>query len=83
MFLIMAGVAEVINVVSHLVIQNIRQEANMFSITPYYPTTQPILHEVALALGIPAEIALYLALIILASLIIYAVFYVICGKKRK
>lgn len=83
MFLIMAGAAEIINVVSHLVIRNIRNEANMFSITPYYPSTQPVFHEIALAIGVPAEIALYLALIILGSFIIYALFYSIAGRALK
>ena len=67
LFLWMAAVAEVINVVSHRLIGDIHREPNMFFITPYYESTQPVLHEIAVALGIPAEIVIYLTAIALIS----------------
>ena len=67
LFLWMAAVAEVINVVSHRLIGDIHREPNMFFITPYYESTQPVLHEIAVALGIPAEIFIYLTAIALIS----------------
>ena len=67
LFLWMAAVAEVINVVSHQLLHDIHREPNMFYITPYYESTQVVLHEIALALGIPAEIVIYLTAIALIS----------------
>ena len=64
LFLGMAAVAEVINVVSHQLLHDIHREPNMFYITPYYPTTQVVFHEIALRLGILPEIVIYLAAII-------------------
>ena len=67
LFLWMAAVAELINVVSHRLIGDIHREPNMFFITPYYESTQPVLHEIAVAVGIPAEIFIYLTAIALIS----------------
>ncbi len=67
LFLIMAAVAEGINVVSHHIVNDFSLEANMFNITPYYPSTQPVFHGIALRLGIFPEILIYLAVIILFS----------------
>ena len=39
----------------------------MFNITPYYPSTQPVFHEIAVHLGIWTEIFVYLGLIILGA----------------
>ena len=67
LFLWMAAVAELINVVGHRLIGDLRREPNMFFITPYYESTQPVLHEIALAVGIPIEIVIYLTAIALIS----------------
>ena len=67
LFLWMAAVAEVINVVSHRLIGDIHREPNMLFTTPHYESTQPVLHEIAVALGIPAEIFIYLTAIALIS----------------
>ena len=67
LFLWLAAVAEVINVASHKLIGDIHREPNMFYITPYYESTQPVLHEIAVALGIPVEIFIYLTAIALIS----------------
>ena len=67
MFLIMAAIAEIINVVSHHVLQNWKLEPNMFNITPYYPSTQFVFHEIALAIGIIPQLIIYLLLIIISA----------------
>ena len=63
----MAAVAELINVAAHSLLHDIHREPNMFYITPYYESTQPVLHEIAMAVGIPAEIVIYLTAIALIS----------------
>ena len=67
LFLWMAAVAEVSHVVSHRLTGDIHREPNMFFITPYYESTQPVLHEIAVAVSIPAEIFIYLTAIALIS----------------
>lgn len=71
LFLGMAGFAEVINVASHLIINNRSLEPNMFYITPYYETTQVVLNSIARTLGIFPEIIIYLSGIIFISYLIY------------
>ena len=73
LFLAMAAIAEVINVASHVIFNDIHVEPNMFYITPFYPTTQPILHDIAVNYGVAVEIVLYLALIILMSYIVFVI----------
>ena len=73
LFLIMAAIAFIINTVSHAVLADPNLEPNMFYITPAYPSTQPILHDIAVKYGIPVEIVLYLALIILTSYVIFLI----------
>ncbi len=73
LFLAMAFIAEIINVVSHLIFNDIHVEPDMFYITLSYPSTQPVFHEIALALGIPAEIIIYLSSIILISFLIWKI----------
>ena len=71
LFLITAAVSEIINVVCNTFFGDLKPVANMFNITPYHPTTQPIFHQIALSLGILPEIIIYLGLIVLASWGIY------------
>lgn len=73
LFLAMAFIAEIINVVSHLIFNDIHVEPDMFYITLSYPSTQPVFHEIALAMGIPAEIIIYLSSIILVSYLIWKI----------
>ncbi|MBR2788127.1 MAG: YwaF family protein [Erysipelotrichaceae bacterium] len=73
LFLTMAIIAEIINVVSHLIFNDIYVEPNMFYITLSYPSTQPVFHDIALALGIPIEIVIYLSSIILCSFVIWKI----------
>ena len=71
LFASMAAVAEVINVVSHLIVRNIRYEANMFYITPFYPSTQPVFRTIAEHAGIAVEILVYLLAIALGAWLFY------------
>ncbi len=71
LFLGMAAVAEAVNVTAHALLHDIHREPNMFYITPYYPSTQVVLHDIAVALGILPEIILYLTAIIGCSYGIY------------
>ena len=67
LYLCCAVIAEVINIASHYAAGKDGIEANMFNITPYYPSTQPVFHDIAVKIGIIPEIILYLALIALGS----------------
>lgn len=67
----MAVIAEIINVISHNHVSDPSLEANMFYITPYYPSTQPVFHTIALKLGIFPEILIYLLSISLGSFLLY------------
>jgi uncharacterized membrane protein YwaF len=71
LFLCMAAVAEAINVVSHLNIRDIRYEANMFYITPFYPSTQFVFSAIAKHAGIAVEIFAYLGAITLGAYLLY------------
>lgn len=71
LYLGMAAVAELVNVASHLIIRDIRNEANMFYITPFYPSTQPVFSAIAAHAGIAVEIAVYLGVIALAAFGLY------------
>ena len=82
MYLGMAVVAEVVNVISHLVAASVREEANMFNITPFYPSTQPVFHEIAVTIGILPEILIYLGFIALLSYGIYQLFYKFLKKEK-
>ncbi len=73
LFLGMAFIAMIINGISHLIFNDIHVEPNMFYITLSYPSTQPVFHEIALALGIPAEIIIYLSAIILCSYVVWKI----------
>lgn len=73
LFLFMAMIAEIINVVSHFFLHDIHREPDMFYITLSYPTTQPVFHEIALHYGIFWEIIIYLSSIILASYLLFVI----------
>ncbi len=71
LFLIVAAVAEIINVTAHKILNNIYIEPNMFYISPAYPTTQPVFNQIAVNFGIAFEIIIYLLSIIAGSYLIY------------
>ncbi len=71
LFLCMAAVAEAINVFSHLVINDVRYESNMFYITPFYPSTQFVFSAIAKHAGIAVEIFAYLGAIALGAYLLY------------
>ena len=75
LFLIMALIAEIINIVSHLIFNDIYVEPNMFYISFSYPTTQPVFHEFAVHFGIFTEIIVYLSVISLFSYLFYRLEY--------
>lgn len=76
----MAVVAEIINVISYNIIGDRKLSANMFNITPYYPSTQPVFHDIAESLGIIPEIIIYLLLIALLS---FGIFLLIRAASRR
>ncbi len=52
--------------------------ADMFYITPYYPSSQPVFHEIALEIGsIPAAL-LYLAAVCLGGYLVHLAFSLLC-----
>ena len=67
LYLGMAAIAELINVVSHFTVPKISNEANMFYITPFYPSTQPVFSAIAAHAGIAVEIIAYLGAITLGA----------------
>lgn len=75
LYLGMAAVAELVNVVSHHIVRNIHYEANMFYITPFYPSTQPVFDVIAAHAGVAVEIAVYLGVIALAAFGLYLLEY--------
>ncbi|MBR6404762.1 MAG: hypothetical protein IKS18_01035, partial [Lachnospiraceae bacterium] len=81
LFLVTAVIAEIVNIASHLALHDRKREPNMFNITPYYESTQPVFHEIALAIGIIPEIILYLFLIILVAFGIFVLER--AGMRRK
>lgn len=78
-FLVTAAVSEVVNVLCHTFWGDRLPVANMFNITPYHPTTQPIFHQIAVSLGILPEILIYLGVIILGS---WGIYMLICKQRR-
>lgn len=71
LFLGMAAIAELVNVLSHRIVRNIRYEANMFYITPFYPSEQPVFSAIAAHAGVAVEIFVYLGAIALAAFLLY------------
>lgn len=79
LFHFMAFIAEIINIISHYLINDINREPNMFYITPFFATKQPILSEIASRLGIIPEVIIYLSGI---SLVAYALYSIILKKNN-
>ena len=75
----MAVIAEIINVASHYWAGEDGLASNMFNITPYWPTTQPVFHDIALKYGVIPEILLYTVLIALGA---YALYWIEYGLMR-
>lgn len=55
-------------------------QADMFYISPYYPSTQPIFHELALKIGILPANLLYLLTICAGGALLHAGFYTLSKK---
>ena len=71
----------IINIISYHLIDNLQHVSNMFNITPYYPSTQPVFHEIAVTVGIIPEILLYLLLIAAVSFGIFRLERIGCSKR--
>lgn len=71
LFLITAAIAEAINVLGKLLIDDPSREPDMFYISPFYPTSQHILSDIAGKIGVLPEVILYMCSIMLASYLIY------------
>ena len=71
----MAVIAEIINVASHSWAGDDGLASNMFNITPYYPSTQPVFRDIALSIGVIPEILLYTAVIALGAFILWFLEY--------
>lgn len=82
LYLGMAAVAEIINIVSHFAVRNISSEANMFYITPFYPSTQPVFSAIAAHAGIAVEIVVYLGVIALGAFGLYLLEFRLPKKKH-
>ena len=81
LYLCMAAVAEIVNVVSHFLIRNISYEANMFYITPFYASTQPVFAAIAKHAGIAVEIVVYLGVIALGAFGLFLLEFKLHRKK--
>lgn len=82
LYLCMAAVAEIVNVVSHLIIRDIHYEANMFYITPFYPSTQPVCSSIAAHAGVAVEIVVYLGVIALGAFCLFLLEFRLHRKKN-
>ena len=71
LFFITAAIAESINVLGKLIINDPSREPEMFYISPFYPTSQPILSDIAGKIGVLPEVVLYMCSLILASYLIF------------
>ena len=67
----MAVIAEIVNIISHQFAATTQAEANMFYITPFYPSTQPVFRAIAERAGVWVEILVYLGAIALAAYLLY------------
>lgn len=72
LFFGLAGIATAINVVGYHVGTIPGTYPDMFYITPYVATTQPVARDVAAAFGIPAANVVYLLAIVLAAWIVFS-----------
>ncbi|MBR0462172.1 MAG: YwaF family protein [Erysipelotrichaceae bacterium] len=75
LFLFMALVAEVINITGHIALHDIHREPDMFYITPYYATTQPVFSMVSKTFGIFPGVVFYLFIIVLFSWFLYKLIF--------
>ena len=82
LFLAMAAIAEIINVIGYGILKDIKISPNMFYITPYYETTQMGLNYIAKKLGIFPEIIIYLSGIVLMSYLIHFALFKYRSKGR-
>ena len=82
MFGITASVAEVINMAAKFIVNDPVREPNMFYISPFYPTTQTILSDIASRFGILVEVCIYLVSIVLISYLIFVIEKAVLFRKQ-
>ena len=73
LFGITAVIAEIINVLGKVFIGDPTREPNMFYISPFYPTKQAILSDIARKFGIIPEVIIYLLIIVLIAYMIFVI----------
>ena len=73
LFGITAVIAEIINVLGKVFIGDPSREPNMFYISPFYPTKQAILSDIARKFGIIPEVIIYLLIIVLIAYMIFVI----------
>ena len=85
LFCCMAGIAEIVNIISHYTIGANGLESNMFNITPFYQPNMPVFSWIAQKVGVIPEILIYLAMIVLGSWLLYLAEYALLnnGKEPK
>jgi hypothetical protein len=76
LFAALSAVAEIINVMLHRF-----GDCDMFYISPYHLSSQPVFHDIDLVIGRPAGIAFYLLCVIVGAGIIHAVLSAITAKR--
>ncbi len=73
-------IAELINVLAKILINDPVREPDMFYISPFYSTTQPVFRTIADRFGTVPEIMIYLLCLTLAAYLIYLLEKKICYK---
>lgn len=68
LFVLCCGIATLINVLAP------DGRADMFYISPYHPSTQPFIHDLALRIGIHAANLFYLAAVCIGGAVVHACF---------
>ena len=76
LFLILSAVAELINII----LSSESADCDMFYISPFHPSSQPVFHQLDLVIGRIPGIFMYLACVISGAFIIHLIF---CWLDRK
>ena len=80
-------IAEIINISARYIIRDTEREPDMFYISPFYETTQPVFRSIEQSLGTVPEIIIYLLCIILGAYLIFLaedrLFYRYAGENNR
>ncbi len=77
-FLLLSGIAEIINIVLHPY-----GDCDMFYISPYHLSSQPVFHEIDQMLGRPAGIFIYILAVSLGAMLIHGIFTIVRNYNRR